>query len=61
MDDISDDAILVKVAAAALCAKVLTENDLDIADEIPAPEGLEDQVGKPQHLRYTDVGCPADP
>lgn len=28
LDDITDDAILVKVTAAALSSKVLTENDL---------------------------------
>ncbi len=55
LNDITDDAILVKVATATLCAKVLTEDDLHIADEAAVPQWLKDQVGKPQHL-HTTVG-----
>ncbi len=51
--NIADDAILVKVATASLCAKVLTEDDLHIADEAAVPQWLKDQVGKPQHLHTT--------
>ena len=51
LDDISDDAILIKVAAPALCAKVFTENDLYIPDEAAAPQGLKYQVGKSQDLQ----------
>ena len=50
LNDIADDAVLVEVAAASLCAKVLTEDDLHIADEAAVPQRLEDQVGKAQHL-----------
>ena len=50
LDDISDDAILIKVAASALCAKVFTENDLHISDEGSAPQRLKHQVSKAQHL-----------
>ena len=50
LDDISDDAILIKVAASALCAKVFTENDLHIPDEGSAPQRLEHQVSEAQHL-----------
>lgn len=50
LDDISDDAILVKVSASPLCAKVFAEDDLYIPDEAAAPQGLKDQVGKPQNL-----------
>ncbi len=52
LDDVSDDAVLVKIAAAALCAKVFAEDDLDIADKVPAPQRLEHQVGKSQHLHH---------
>ena len=51
LDDVSDDAILVKVAAPPLCAKVLAENDLHIPDEAAAPQGLKYEVGKPQDLQ----------
>lgn len=51
LDDISDDAILIKVAAPALCAEVFTENDLYIPDEAAAPQGLKYEVGKSQHLQ----------
>jgi hypothetical protein len=50
LDDVTDDAILIEIAAAPLCAKVLTENNLHVADVLPAPQGLEHQVGEPQHL-----------
>ena len=53
MNDITDDAVLVKVAAASLCAKVLTEDDLHVADEAAVPQWLKDQVGEPQHLHTT--------
>jgi len=57
LDDITDDAILVKVAATPLCAKVLTEDDLHVADEAAIPQWLKDQVGEPQHLHTTvDLG-----
>lgn len=56
LNDVTDDAILVKVAAAALCAKVFTEDDLHIADEGPAPQGLKDEVSKPQHLSSQAYG-----
>lgn len=51
LDDISDDAVLIKVAASALGAKVFTENDLHIPDEAAAPQGLKYQVGKSQDLQ----------
>ena len=51
LNDISDDAILIKVSAPPFRAEVFAEDDLHIADEGAAPKGLEDQVGKPQHLQ----------
>ena len=51
LDDISDDAILVEIASSPLCPKIFTEDDLHIPDEAAAPQGLKDQVGKPQHLQ----------
>ena len=55
LDDISDDAVLIKVAASAFCAKVFAEDDLYVPDEAAAPQGLEYQVGKSQDLQ--DVTC----
>lgn len=37
LDDISNDAVFIKVATPALGAKVFTENDLYIPDEAAAP------------------------
>ena len=51
LDDISDDAILVKIAAPALCAKVFAEDDLYIPDEAAAPQRLKYQIGEPQDLQ----------
>ena len=51
LDDVPDDAVLVKVPAAPLRAKVLAEDDLHVPDILPAPERLEHQVGKSQHLQ----------
>lgn len=51
LDDISDDAVLVEVAAPALRAKVFAEDDLHIPDEAAAPQRLKDEVGKPQNLQ----------
>lgn len=51
LDDISDDAVLIKVAAPPFCAEVFAEDDLHIPDEGAAPKGLKDQVGKAQHLQ----------
>lgn len=51
LDDISDDAVLVEVAASALRAKIFTEDDLHVPDEAAAPQGLKDEVGKPQNLQ----------
>ena len=55
LDNISDDAVLIEVAASALCAKVFTEDDLYVPDEAAAPQGLEYQVGKSQDLQ--DIRC----
>ena len=49
LDDVTDDAIVVEVAAAALSAKGLAEDDLHVADVVPAEERLEDEVGEAQH------------
>lgn len=51
LDDVSDNAILVKVAPSPLCAEVFTEDDLYISDEAAAPQGFKNQVGKSQHLQ----------
>lgn len=51
LEHISDDAIGVEVASAALCAKVFAENDLDVADELTAPQGLKNQICESEHLR----------
>ena len=47
LNDIPDDAIVVKIASPSFCAKVLTEDHLHIANVIAAPQGLKNQVGKP--------------
>ena len=52
LDDISNDAILVEVATSALRAEVFAEDDLHIPDEAAAPQGLKDEVGKPQNLQH---------
>jgi hypothetical protein len=50
------DAVLVKVAAAPLGAKVLAEDDLHVLDVLPAPQRLENQVGEAQDLRAREAG-----
>ena len=51
LDDVADDAVLVEVAAAALRAEVLAEDDLHVADVLPAPQRLEHQIREAQHLQ----------
>lgn len=53
LEHISDDAIGVKVASTALCTKVFAEDDLDIADELTAPQGLKNQICKSEHLQMS--------
>lgn len=50
LQHISDDAVRVEVASSALGAKIFTENDLDISDELSAPQWLKYQIRKPEHL-----------
>ena len=50
LDDITDDAILVEVPSPPFCAEVFTEDDLDIADVLPAPQRLKHQVCKSKDL-----------
>lgn len=50
LDDVTDDAVLVKVAPSPLRAEVFTENHLHVADVLPAPQRLKHQVGESQHL-----------
>ena len=45
---VAHNAKAVKVAAAALGAKVLLERDLHVLDAQPRPHGLKDEVGKAQ-------------
>ena len=54
LDDVTNDAVLIKVTPATVCTKVLTENDLHIADEVTAPQRLKDQIGKAQHSQVFD-------
>mmetsp|Transcript_17395 Transcript_17395/g.52121 ORF Transcript_17395/g.52121 Transcript_17395/m.52121 type:complete len:381 (-) Transcript_17395:766-1908(-) len=58
LDDVTDDAILVKVPAAPLCAEILTEDDLHVPDIFPVPERLKEQVGKPQDREVLDQLLP---
>ena len=46
LHDISDDAKLIKVSPAALCAKGFLEADLHIGDEVPVPRWGQELVGK---------------
>lgn len=50
LDDVTDDAVTIKVAAAALRPEVFAEDHLDVPNVLPAPQRLEHQVGEPQHL-----------
>ena len=50
---ISNNAIGIKVASAALCAEVFTEDDLDVPDELTAPQGLKNQICKSEHLQMS--------
>lgn len=54
LNDIPDDAILIKVAASAFRAKIFAEDDLHITDEGATPERLKHQIGKAQHLQIHD-------
>mmetsp|Transcript_8867 Transcript_8867/g.21925 ORF Transcript_8867/g.21925 Transcript_8867/m.21925 type:complete len:358 (-) Transcript_8867:2504-3577(-) len=54
LDDVADDAVLVKVAATPLGAKVLTENDLHVADVLARPQRLKHEVGEAQHRQVLD-------
>ena len=51
LDDISDDAVLIKVSAPPFSAKVFTENDLHVANVLPTPKGLKYEIGKSQDLQ----------
>ena len=46
LQDVPDDAELVKVAAAALSAEGLLEGDNDGGDVVAVPRGAEDGVGE---------------
>ena len=46
LHDIPDDAKLIKVPSAALCAKGLLEANLHIGDEVSVPCGRQELVGK---------------
>jgi len=46
LHDVANDAVVVKVPAAALGAKVLGEANLHVADVRPGPEGLEHDVAE---------------
>ncbi len=50
LQHVSDDAVGIEVAPTTLCAKVLAEDDLNISDELPAPQRLEHQICKSEHL-----------
>jgi hypothetical protein len=44
LQDVADDAILIKVAASAFSAEVLAEDDLDAPDILSAPERFKDKI-----------------
>lgn len=46
LHDITDDAKLIKVPSAALCAKGLLEADLHVGDEVSVPRGRQELIGK---------------
>lgn len=54
LDDIPNDAILVKVPHAPIRPEILAENDLHVADKVAAPQRLKDEVGKAQHCQIFD-------
>lgn len=47
LDDVSDDAELVKVAPAALCAESFLHDNLDVVDVLAGPHRREEEVAKP--------------
>mmetsp|Transcript_32334 Transcript_32334/g.70578 ORF Transcript_32334/g.70578 Transcript_32334/m.70578 type:complete len:376 (-) Transcript_32334:225-1352(-) len=58
LHNVADDAVLVEVTPPALGAKGLGEGDLHVADVLARPEGLEQQVGEPQHRQVVDQLLP---
>ena len=54
LHDVADDAELVKVAAAALGAEGLLEDDLDVVDVVAVPGGAEERVAEPQDQQVLD-------
>ena len=49
LNDVSYDAILIKVTSPPLSPKVLLKADLHIADVEAIPPGVKDGVGKTHH------------
>lgn len=60
LDDIADDAILVKVASPSFCAKVFAEDDLHVPDVLPGPERLKYQICEAQHLHNSQTASGSD-
>src|SRR5690606_24291928 len=54
LHDVADDAELVKVAAAALGAEGLLEDDLDVVDVVAVPGGAEEGVSEPEDEQVLD-------
>ena len=54
LNDVPNDAVLVEVSTTALRAKVFTEDDLHVTDVGAVPQGLEDEVCKPQDGQVLD-------
>ena len=49
LDDVADDAVLVKVPAPALRAEGLLEDDLHVRDVVPVPQRRQKAVREPHH------------
>ena len=54
LHDISNDAELVEIAAAALGTERLFERDLDRGDVLPVPSGAENPVAEAQGHQVLD-------
>jgi len=54
LDHVAQDAGFLVVAAPSLDAQLLAGGDLDVIDEAPVPDGLEDGVREPEHQEVLD-------
>ena len=54
LHDVSDNADIVEVSSAALCAERLFEGDLDALDTVFVPGGVQKLVTEPQRDQVFD-------